>query len=172
MANTNSSEFLRSLLILCLLSMGTPIFADPFADLASPSEDVRSHAAQIIRDQHLYHPTPRTTWDELSTSLKKDESTQDLVDAMHKKGIAPDITADIFSRPAIYSFQLDDSWRLNCVVSDSQLHRWEIIEEPRTIMVSPPANYSGHWHVYKLDGTPVSLDYEDGHRLGPLTSTR
>jgi hypothetical protein len=141
--------------------------ATPLSDLSSPSQEVRTRAAELIRDNHLYKATPRAPWDEMTSTFKEGDSLQDILKRIQKKGISPLATVDMFPASGVFGFQLDDSWELKCAFKNSQLIEYKIVEEPKQIWVEPPAGYNGFWRVYRIDGSKISPNYyQNGKNLG------
>jgi len=131
------------------------------ADLCSQSPQVRSRSAEIIRTHHLYKPTPRDSWDKLAAGLKIGQDFRDVIDFLHKKGIAPLLSLDSTYTPhnGVYNFQLDDSWVISCAINNSLLTEYKVIEQPIEIEVSPPAQYTGYWHTYRINGESMPPVY-------------
>ena len=156
----------RQIIFLCLaLTATSPAKSDPVSDLASPSQEVRIHAAQLIRDNHLYKPSPRAPWDEFASTFKIGDSAQTIVGRFHKKGLVPFLTGDAFAFRGVHHIPLDDSWVLLLAINDSTLTEYKVVEEPKEIRVDPPDGYSGFWHTYRINGERANLDYYvKGHR--------
>ena len=141
--------------------------ASPASDLASPAPQVRSQAARLIREQHLYQSTARAPWDGLGAMLQPGESMPDVFARVHAQGPVPPVFAPGEPRRITLSFQLDDSWNLACQFDEGRLVDWEINEQPRLVAVPPPPNYTGFWRTYRLDGTTGTfLVYHNGKCLG------
>jgi hypothetical protein len=124
-------------------------------DLASPDPQVRRRAAEKIRDQHLYHATPREPWDRLAADLRVGMSAEQIIPILRQRGL--DLTAQDFAYNAIYKFPLDESWVLACAIDNSVLTQFRVMEEPKEIRVDPPASYTGFWLTYRIDGTRASF---------------
>jgi hypothetical protein len=90
-------------------------------DLCSQSPEVRSRAAEVIRDNHLYRPTPRDLWDKLATGLKVGEAFPDVINYLHKRGVALQLPASFPPSNGVLNFRLDDSWVLLCVINQAGL---------------------------------------------------
>jgi hypothetical protein len=145
--------------------MTTQVQASPLSDLSSPSQEVRTRAAAMIRDQHLYKATPRAPWDEFASTFEIGDSAQTIADRFHKRGLATFWTADEFAFRGIHHIPLDDSWALLLAINDSTLTEYKVVEEPKEIRVEPPAGYSGFWRTYRINGECARLDYYvNGHR--------
>ena len=153
--------------VLCLVITTGLAPASPFSDLGSPLQEVRTHAAELICNDHLYRATPRAPWDEMISTLKKGDSAEIFVTRLQKKGLLRDFTATDFAHPGVWRIRLDDSWVLLCTMNDSQLTEYKIVEEPKEIQVEPPSNYSGFWRTYRINGKLACLyDYQNGRNLG------
>jgi hypothetical protein len=140
--------------------------ASPVSDLGSASQEVRMRAAEMIRDQHLYKATPRAPWDEMTSSFTTGVSAQTIITRLHERGAAPRASADDF-KAGMLTVRLDDWWTLTCVMKDSQLIEYRIVEKPNEIAVEPPAGYSGFWRTYRINGKLAGLyDYQNGRNLG------
>jgi hypothetical protein len=141
--------------------------ASPLSDLGSPSQEVRTRAAALIRDNHLYKATSRAPWDELVSMFKVEETASDICASLQKKGIGQGLTSDDILPQGVIILPLDDSWRLSLTMDDSRLVEYKIVEEPKEIRVEPPAGYSGFWRTYRINGKLAGLyDYQNGRNLG------
>jgi hypothetical protein len=135
-------------------------------DLCSQSPEVRSKAAVIIRENHLYRPTRRDLWDKLATEMKVGEAFSDVINYLHKRGVALQLPASFTPPKGVLNFRLDDSWVLLCAVDEGFLTDFAIREEPIQIQVSPPEEFSGLWRTYRINGEAVNAPYFDkGRRI-------
>jgi hypothetical protein len=134
------------------------------SDLGSRYPEVRSYGARLIREQHLYQRTPRDKWDALEHGLKEGMTADELLQNLHKAGIAMALSDAYVFPSAVYRFPLDDCWKLVCAINQSTLTEFEVTEEPKEIFVSPPTGYTGNWQLYRIDGEPSrKRHYENGH---------
>lgn len=145
--------------------------ASPLSDLSSPSQEVRDRAAELIRDQHLYHSTPRAPWDKLSALLKVGEGMKEVLEKIHKRGPGHDIPFDVLfgdlPPTTAVTLPLDESWVISCRFIDSKLVNWEILDEPREILVDPPSGYTGFWRTYRPNGMKGGVRYyKNGKIMG------
>lgn len=137
-----------------------PEYVKALTDLCSQSPDVRSKAAEFIRDNHLYKSTPRHPWEKLAAGLKIGESVPEVIDYLHKRGIA--LKLSTLSRTnVVIHFPLDDSWVLLCAINHAVLTEYGIYEEPRETIVVPPPQFSGFWYTYRINGEAMRPCYYD-----------
>jgi hypothetical protein len=141
-------------------------------ELGSPLQEVRSHAAEVIRDKQLYDPTPRKPWDRLleSLPLHMGDTQRQVVEQLNKWGVAVS-AVNMPNNSFTVHYRLDDTWVLACAYTEpGLLSDVQISEEPRTISVPPPSNYTGLWHSYRIDGKPTGLlYYSRGEYLGIIS---
>ena len=141
----------------------TDKYVKAVSDLCSSSPEVRSQAAKTIRDDHLYKPTPRASWDKLASELNEGETYQKAIAYLHKYGVALQLEVEYSPPNEVFHFRLDDSWVLACAFNQSVLTEYKVIEEPLEIKAYPPAQYSGFWRIYLVNGeSPRSLYYING----------
>ena len=160
---------MRLLFIFCCIFAVPETSASPLSDLASPLPEVRSTAAKLIRDSHLYHATSRVLWDKLASSLREDSGAQDILPYLQKNGIALRLVPSDLASNGVYHFRLDDSWVLLCAFNQSILTEFKVVEEPKEIVVLPPNDYTGFWRMYRIDGEPEGLRYyKNGKDFGRL----
>lgn len=147
-------------LLLATLIMTLRAGASPFSDLASPSQEVRIHAAQTIRDNHLFKETSRKPWEAFASTFKPGDSAQRVLARLQKGGFLPGETEEEFgSRALVYHIPLDDCWALRLAINDRTLTELDVVEEPKEIWVAPPAGYSGFWRTYRINGERASFRY-------------
>jgi hypothetical protein len=139
--------------------------ATPLSDLGSPSPEVRTRAAEIIRSKHLYKATSRDKWDKAILELREGQTAQDVLDFLQRHGIEKISPSFTFDRNAIYSFRLDDSWELLCAINRIDrgapplLTEYKIVERPKEIFVAPPPGFTGIWRNYRINGEPFGPEY-------------
>jgi len=146
---------------------GAPTHIGPvFQDLASPNPEIRAHAAAEIKASKLYRPTDDDPWQHAKSHLKKGESIDSVLDLFRKAG-AVDVPASAKEMPPTcdYGFQLDDGWMLEIYYKDYTLLEWHLLEAPRLVEVPPPANYTGIWVVYHLDGMAARENFRNGQPM-------
>jgi hypothetical protein len=161
----------QPLIAICLLLLDSLNLASAslLSDLGSISPEIRAHAAQLIREKHLYRATQRTKWDKIASQLKIGETAPDLSDFLQRQGILK-IAPFSFSQNAVYTFRLDDTWMLLCAVNRTEkdkpalLTEYKIVERPKEVYVPPPEGYTGYWRNYRINGEPLQLIYYDQGR--------
>lgn len=144
--------------------------ASPYDELSSLDPTVRSKAAQQIREQHLFHPSPRNWWKWSLASLKRGQSGKEALAALQASGVAENFSPtylDSFSSGVI-GFRLDDTWMLKIAFQSGRVVKWKLVSELRVVMVFPPPGYNGDWWVYRVDGHCVILYFIDGVSTSPL----
>jgi hypothetical protein len=151
-----------------LLACFSPALAAPVDDLASPDPEIRAHAAQLIREQHLYKPPSREPWDKLASTFYVGESPSDVMKGIQAAGAHTEpFSANgwtILQPNVIPLVPLDEYWWVELHFSQSALDEWWILARPKEIFVAPPLNYSGTWHTYRVDGSSISYLYINGCR--------
>jgi hypothetical protein len=150
---------------ICLLACISWARGAPVDDLASPDPDVRAHAAQMIREQHLYQPTPRDRWDKLAASFRVGETPAEALKQVQQAGFATSFPPQVWDNThpnEVRGVLLDDCWILEFHFGPTGLSECWVRDNPREILVSPPAHYSGTWHTYRIDGYGISRLYIDG----------
>ncbi len=160
----------RTVLItgLCWAASGVLAYASPLTDLSSPSPDVRKKAAEVIRENHLYTPTPREPWDKLVSSIKQSDSLADVLVLLTKaNGDMPPLKPSDFPPQGGITLRLDESWAFSCTYVGSQIIHFKLIELPKEVVVPPPSGFSGCWRTYLLDDSPVLHWHDHGYSVGP-----
>lgn len=136
--------------------------------LTSPSQSIRDVGAQILRGSFV--PPPRTNWDVFVKRLKPGmkraavESELQTVKAVPGGGGG---TGTFETR----EYRLDDLWVVNCSYTNAVLSQAQIDERMFDVWVIPPANFSGDWVTYWVNGErSSSRHYRYGQLDGLSTS--
>jgi hypothetical protein len=138
-------------------------------DLSSPRQEIREKAAEIIRAS--FKPTPLSRWEPLVEQLKEGMPKEEVI---RKLGPHNVLTLGSGGSGSTHttSYRLDDQFTLTCayhnkgnILFTRTLHRAPEIKD-----VSPPANYTGQWTTFYIDGNPrETVLLLRGKRIGPAT---
>lgn len=149
--------------------------ASPSNDLASPSQDARDAAAKIVRE--TYAPPSRTSWDFFLKALKLGTSQAAVEKQLESSNFA---SAGELGGPGGVQkwYRLDDLWLLGCSFTNTMsgltnraLAEVDFKEQMRDIWVQPPANFTGIWRTYWVNGQPNNeFHYTNGRPAGIFTS--
>jgi len=152
-------------LIGALFSAGN-LFASPTADLNSLNQQIRDDAAKILRTN--YTAPSRTNWDAVISSITNGIKKIDLLKFLSPYKVTP-MGGGGSGNSYNQSYRLDDTWILICWFrdgSDVLLDR-ELNSSLRYVWVDPPANFSGMWVTYYVNGQKShEIHYDQGKYNG------
>jgi hypothetical protein len=155
------------LIVGCLLT--TPVAATPRDDLHSPSQQVRDAAATQLRASFV--APARSRWQPVVAALNPGDSRDTVLHLL-----APyDVTMEGRvggGGSSTETYRLDDSWVLTCSYGRSdELFRTELHEHLRHVWVAPPADFSGVWTTYFVNGRrSQEIHYRNGQHFGTFIS--
>src|ERR1051325_1216761 len=164
----------RLFIALFLVVPMSSLVCSPISDLSSPSQETRDAAARVLRTTYRM-PSP-AAWNPLMATIKLAETTRkELLENLDHFGVSP--TSDVGTGREFSSFCLDDRWTLTCWFQPSRgtkegdtLTRCRLSEQVRWVWVDPPANFTGVWITYFVNGQPSSeIEYKDGRYFGVFT---
>ena len=149
--------------------VATQARATPLGNLASPVPQIREAAAEAIRAQGLYHPTPSPAWKSKLGFLKQGAGIQETLSKLEAMGV-PGVSASFGGlSTGTCIFRVDDTWELFVSFQGGQFLRAHLVSLPRTVRVQPPLGFTGCWSVYRIDGTRELQYYIDGRQTGAPT---
>ena len=161
-----------ALIIILIYAFAGYSLADSLADIASPVQAIRDNAAKEIR--MTFQPTPESKWKPIIAKIEKGQSKTDVLEFLRPFNISEGIG---FGGGGSYSesYRLDNEWSLTCwYVNDSDtLIDRRLSQHMKDIWVEPPAQYSGKWIVYFVNGhISHEINYKDGKYFGELRANR
>jgi len=159
----------HALALFLALACACNLPASPASDLSSPSPEIRSAAAAILRTS--YEPPPEAKWGSLLAALKEGEKMTNVEAILTARGIKPGFGGG--SQSFVTEYRLDEHWLLKC----SGLNRLEPDErvmserhlEPSPIWVHvvSPTNFTGVWIEYFMNGQKCfETNMKDGAPCG------
>lgn len=132
--------------------------------LASPVQKERDLGAAVL--VRSYVSPPRANWDYLVKRLKPGMKRTAVESELNSAKATPgqsDKTDNWDSR----EYRLDDVWVMKCMYTNSVLSGTQLQEQLIYIWVPPPANFSGDWLTYWVNGHWGNLrHYQDGRLDG------
>lgn len=163
-------ERIALLIIGCLLV--ARVSASPLEDLRSPSQQVRDAAATSLRASYV--PPPRSRWDTVVAAVKPGDSSDTILQLLQPYRVTRELgpsTGQSFH----LSYRLDDVWLLSCSFrrfeSSDMLLEHKLIEQMRYVWVAPPADFTGTWTTYFVNGQRShEIQYRNGQYFGTFTS--
>lgn len=139
-----------------------------FAELSSPDQKARDLAAAQIRK--TYKPPAREPWEKFLRALKEGDTKQSIMERIGIKDTEGGI-ADGQSHMEI--LRLDDRWVLRAWFHNEgdKFRSAELYEMVKHVWVAPPADFTGTWTVYFVNGQPSHvIEYAQGKYHGTFTA--
>jgi hypothetical protein len=151
--------------------LATRAFAGPLDDLGSQSQEVRDAAAGILRES--FTPVPQSHWEPVIAAIKPGDSKESVLRHL-PRNVNPELGPSTGQSYAEF-YRLDDSWLLSCAYRRSNtgdtLLRHELIERVRHVWIAPPADFTGVWTTYFVNGRRShEIHYVNGSYLGVFTA--
>jgi len=142
--------------------------------LASPYQGQRDLGAQILRGTFV--PPPRANWDLFVKRLKPGMKQAALENALQQANASRPLAAVAVVRGTngvqLRTYRLDDVWVLNCSFTnaatgkvDPGLSSAQVEEQLNNVWVDVPANFSGPWVTYWVNGQRSSDRHYDYGKL-------
>ena len=140
--------------------------------MRSPAQQVRDAAAALLRASYV--PPPRSRWEHVVAAINAGDSSDTILQLLQPYHVTREMglgSGQSFSE----SYRLDDVWQLRCsfrrVESGDALLEHELIERMRYVWVEPPADFTGVWTTYFVNGQRShEIHYRNGQYFGTFTS--
>jgi hypothetical protein len=155
--------------ILFVLIAGCKPATRPTADLASPSQETRDAAAEVLRA--TAKPPHKIKWFFFTCHIRKGENQTNILALLRSYHLNTQPEGGFGGLVNYYVYRLDDYWLLDCAFdsNDNSLMRWKIIPGWRDYFTLPPTNFSGIWITYYANGQKSSQgNFKDGSRSGEV----
>jgi len=160
------------LLILVGCLFAARVGAAPIDDLHSPSQQVRDAAAASLRTSFV--APPRSRWERVVAAIGPGDSSDAILHLLQPYRVTREFgpsTGQSFN----LSYRLDDVWLLSCTFrrfeSSDMLLKHELIEQMRYVWIEPPADFTGMWTTYFVNGwRSHEIQYHNGQYFGTFTS--
>jgi|GEM_PF-4433215 len=130
--------------------------------LADPKQDFRDIAAANLRKSFV--APSRSPWDAKVARLKSGMTRDEVLEALELKNREPSGT---LPNDVARDYRLDDVWVARLWqtrhITPTQITRVEVIESLQRHWVDPPANFSGRWTTYYVNGHKShEISYRNG----------
>ena len=143
-------ERIALLIIGCLLE--ARVSASPLEDLRSPSQQVRNAAAALLRASYV--PPSRSRWEPVLAALKPGDSKDLVLQMLQPYSVTMEGRIS-GGGSTTERYRLDDLWLLRCTYGrSSELFASELTEHMRSVWIEPPADFTGTWTTYYVNGWP------------------
>lgn len=146
--------------------------AAPVDDLRSPAQQVRDSAAALLRATFV--PSPRSRWEHVVAAINPGDSSDTILQLLQPYHVTREMGSSS-GQSFGESYRLDDLWLLRCsfrrLESGDALLQHELIERMRYEWVEPPADFTGMWITYFVNGQRShEIQYRNGQYFGTFTS--
>jgi hypothetical protein len=160
------------LLIIVGCLFVAPVCAAPIDDLHSSSQQVRDAAAASLRKTFV--APPRSRWEKVVAAISPGDSSATILQLLQPYRVTREFGVSS-GQSFNLSYRLDDVWLLSCsfrrLETSDMLLRHELIEQVRYIWIEPPADFTGVWTTYFVNGQRShEIQYRDGQYFGTFTS--
>ncbi len=128
----------------------------------------RDLTAKRLRE--VFKAPPREIWEPLLTKVKPGMTRNELLAQLTpEQRRAENISA---AGSEIERYRLDHSWQLWCWYEDSgKVLKLELQPHIQEIWIAPPADFSGKWVTYFVNGQPSHvIEYRAGKYFGKFTA--
>jgi hypothetical protein len=156
----------RLLIGLLFCCGGWNLIGSPASDLSLPSQEARDAAAKVLRS--TYTPASRTNWEAVVSGITNGMTKTTVLELLSPFKVTPQGGpggGGSYSE----SYRLDDAWILICRYrnkGDVLLER-TLSPSLRHIWVAPPADYTGIWVTYYVNGQKShEIHYDAGKYQG------
>jgi hypothetical protein len=145
--------------------------ASPLDDLRSPSQQVRDAAATSLRASYV--PPQRSRWETVLAALQPGDSKDLVLQMLQPYSVTMEGRMGGGGSTTEF-YRLDDLWLLHCCYGrSSELFACELTERMRYVWIEPPADFTGAWTTYFVNGRRShELHYVNGRTVGTQTFFR
>jgi hypothetical protein len=147
-------------------------FASLVDDLGSPVQATRDRAAAELR--RTFRSTPGSKWTPTLDQIKPGQTRQEILELLRPFGATPSWGVGS-GQSHTQAYQLDDEWALVCTFRHegnvgnevSILIDRKLAPSVRRVRCDPPANFTGTWVVYFVNGQKsYQINCRDGRYFG------
>lgn len=163
-------RFLSIVLLIFPILLGSASMASPTEDLASPIQEVRDKAAAELRVS--FRSVPESRWTPVVDKISKGQSKDEILKLLQPFKVTREMGAGS-GQSHSESYRLDDEWILICHFQnegDILIDR-TLTGSVRHVDVRPPANFTGRWILYFINGVRShEISMKDGRYSGEFTA--
>ena len=163
-----------TLILAILVSGSVAALASPRDDLTAASQQTRDDAGKTLRATFVM--PARERWDALVATIKPGDTKDSFLERLRPFNATSEMGVGS-GQTSTESYRLDDAWVLSCSFVRRDGGEFvlsaELREQLRHIWVPPPADFTGLWAVYFVNGQRShEIHYAEGHYFGEFTAFR